>query len=89
MTIVSILFIQPAWAEARVEDQKDDETFKTAARAIVLANAVQTPAAGQPFISLLNNKVAEHSKLVSETSRSAHGENRACVTIHYTDFQVA
>ena len=29
---------------------------------IVLANAVQTPAAGQPFISLLNSKVAEHSK---------------------------
>jgi len=29
---------------------------------IVLANAVQTPAAGQPLISLLNSKVAEHSK---------------------------
>jgi hypothetical protein len=46
-TVVSVLFIQPAWADAKVEDQK---------REIVLANAVQTPAAGQPLISLLNSK---------------------------------
>jgi hypothetical protein len=33
------------------------------AREIMLANAVQAPAgAGQPLISLLNSKVAEHSK---------------------------
>jgi len=52
-TLVSALFIQPAWADAKVEDQKDE---------IMLANAVQAPAAGQPLISLLDERVAEHSK---------------------------
>jgi len=101
VTVVSVLFIQPAWADAKVEDQKDYETLKKTAavlremlswddvamyelakadcivvlpgvkkfsigigaREIMLANAVQTRAgAGQPLISLLNSKVAEHSK---------------------------
>src|SRR5438094_10614395 len=29
--VVSILIIQPAWADATVEDQKDDETLKKTA----------------------------------------------------------
>jgi hypothetical protein len=30
-TVVSVLFIQPAWADAKVEDQKDYETLKKTA----------------------------------------------------------
>jgi hypothetical protein len=46
-TIVSVFFIQPTWADAKVEDQKDDETLKKTAAVLqeMSASASEDPAA--------------------------------------------